>query len=159
MTRLAALSDSHGDAESLRALAPFLEAMRPDHIAHLGDYASDGQLLSALLGREIAQLRGNGDFAFRGLPAELLLELDGAKILLTHGHHYSVKSGLSRLCERAAELGCAAALFGHTHIPYCEKTGGLWLVNPGVLADPADPRRRGLAVLEIENGEVRAALL
>ncbi|MDR2513777.1 MAG: metallophosphoesterase [Christensenellaceae bacterium] len=159
MMRLLALSDSHGNAQALRALAPFIEALRPDHIAHLGDYASDGQLLAACAGREVIQVRGNGDFAFGELPAELVLELGAAKILLTHGHQHAVKSGLSRLCERAGQLGCAAALFGHTHLPHCEKTDGIWLVNPGALADPADPRRKGLAVLEAEGDALRAALL
>lgn len=72
---------------------------------------------------------------FADAPAERVEEIAGVKFLLVHGDRYGVKSSLTRLCYRAEELGCQAALFGHTHSAFCGYAGAALLVNPGALRD------------------------
>ena len=74
---------------------------------------------------------------------EMLVTFGGKKIMLTHGHAYSVKSSYTRICMAAAREGADIVMFGHTHIPHSEylpegecKYGTvlpkpLYLFNPG----------------------------
>ena len=74
---------------------------------------------------------------------ELILQFEGHKLLLTHGHHYHVKSGYGALLARAVRAGADIVLFGHTHLPISETvssgseicgvaiTHPIYLFNPG----------------------------
>lgn len=138
------VSDSHGSSyEIVRAWDR--QVKRPDYLIHCGDGASD---LSGWENEEnlrIVRVRGNCDF-FLGkesdVPRETILECEGHRILITHGHLHSVKSGYSRLIADAVSEGCDIALFGHTHDPYgeCisegEEVGGVILPRPFYLFNP-----------------------
>ena len=68
-------------------------------------------------------------------PAERVLEIEGHRILLTHGHLHGVKASLIPLASSAQAAGCDIALFGHTHI-YTERYqaingSAVCLFNPG----------------------------
>lgn len=56
---------------------------------------------------------------------------------MTHGHRLGVKRGLQSLYYRTQEVGAQAAIFGHTHTPFCQDIDGTWLINPG---SPTHPR-------------------
>src|SRR3954467_987724 len=85
-----------------------------------------------------------------------VLELDGVRIGLTHGH-----LGEGRTTEERArnlfadEGGLAAIVFGHSHIPVIRRPAtGPWLINPG---SPTDKRRQPAftwALLETTPGEI-----
>jgi predicted phosphodiesterase len=50
----------------------------------------------------------------------------------------------------AAFPGCAAVVYGHTHVPQVERHAGAWILNPG---SPTERRRapsRALLVIEVE---------
>ena len=104
-------SDSHGRGDAMRRICA---ENPPDAIVHLGDFVSDTAGLEALA--PLFCVRGNCDF--RG-PVTLTQTWEGAKIFLCHGHVYGVKQSLLQLSLAAREAGCCAALFGHTHMPYC----------------------------------------
>lgn len=126
------VSDSHGQMSGLRALAGD-DALRPDHIFHLGDHARDALVLRAAA--PVAAVRGNCD-PYGDAPQELLLEFEGVRILLTHGHTQRVKMSLLNLRLRAQEAGASVALFGHTHTPHLSETNGITLFNPGSISEP-----------------------
>lgn len=67
-----------------------------------------------------------------------VLDLDGVKILITHGHLFGVKNGFDRILYRAEELGADAVFFGHTHEPidYSAYLGEkrIHIFNPGSIA-------------------------
>ena len=67
-----------------------------------------------------------------------VLDLDGIKILITHGHLFGVKSGYDRIMYRAEELGADAVFFGHTHLPLDLPTyvgeRKVHLFNPGSIS-------------------------
>ena len=99
-------------------------------------------------------LRGNCDFSYG--PEEEVIERDGLSVLCCHGHRYGVKSGLSRLAERAKALDCEVALYGHTHRADISEVDGVLCINPGAIGSYADP---GYAYLVIHKGKATATLV
>lgn len=157
MVRVAVFSDTHGEFANLQSVLPQLGSL--DWLLHAGDHFGDAAALGRRLGLgpdRVVAVVGNCD-APRTEPAQLILEIGGVKILLTHGHHYGVKSTLDRIRYRADELDVRVAIFGHSHIPVNGQDGGLLLFNPGSLTAPRlpqDPPSCGL--LEIVAGQVKA---
>jgi putative phosphoesterase len=100
-------------------------------ILHLGDLSRDAVLLSALFPTlPFKNVNGNNDFR-PDLPDEMLLDIAGKRVFLCHGHRHRVKYGLDMLLKAATEKGADLALFGHTHLPYCDVKNGIYLLNPG----------------------------
>lgn len=133
-----------------------VEQEKPDAVIHLGDHASDAEILL----REypylpVCRVRGNCDRYEYDVQDEAVIEWEGVKILVTHGHRYHVKSGLLTLCYAAIQSGAQVALFGHTHIPYCEESDGLWLLNPGACGRLFP----SYGIIEIKNGTVRCRVM
>ena len=131
LTRIGVFSDSHGN---LRALKDALAAAGPlDAALFLGDYSSDARVIREA-GIPLGVVRGNNDF---GSPEadELTLEFDGVRVFCTHGHRYGVYFSTDRLYYAAKEKEADVALFGHTHVPFCEEMDGLTLFNPGALIE------------------------
>lgn len=142
--KIAVISDTHG-----RCVKDIFDDA--DAVIHLGDHFSD-EIHTDL---PIYRVKGNCDADIA--PTEQILELCGRKIFITHGHLYGVKQSLNRLLYRAEELGADAALFGHTHIAFCENVGGILLLNPGSFARP----RAGspsCAKLYVDYSEMRAEI-
>ena len=136
-------SDAHGSADGMRrALSRQLRA--PDAVCFLGD----GVLDAADMEREGRCVwhcvRGNCDWGAlgAGFAEERVLELAGHRLLLTHGHRYFVKEGLSRLLSHAASIDADIVLFGHTHeptervIPAGTVVDGVALSRPVYLFNP-----------------------
>jgi hypothetical protein len=123
-------------------------------IVHAGDHAQDAQELARLFSDiPINYVLGNCDFA--DAPKELVFTAGGKRIFLTHGHLYNVKNDLEYSCilERAKELGCNCAVFGHTHQGLCNIKDGITLLNPGSIR-----YGKTFGVIEIEDGKLRAAV-
>ena len=134
------LSDLH-DAP----VAPFLRfADAFDGVLFCGDGAS--RALPSL--REafptVYAVRGNCDFSV-DLPEEREIVCEGQRILLTHGHRYRVKYTADFLAEEAHARNCAAAVFGHTHVPENRFAAGVLLCNPGA----ASGQRPTYGVLDV----------
>ena len=120
--KILVLSDSHEKTEYMnKALALNADA---DLIIHLGDGASD--LSKTIPGgcNNYVFIEGNGEYfgSFsidrRYRPQrEALIEFDGKKLFLAHGHNYDVKWGLEKLIAHAYAEGADVILFGHTHVP------------------------------------------
>lgn len=147
--RLLVLSDSHGDMTGLRLA---VQRERPDAVVHLGDHALDAYTLAQEFSSlSVAYVRGNCDGPFPSCADTYSRRLAGVQVFAAHGHRYGVKNGLLRFHLAAQENGASLALFGHTHVPYCQEENGIWLVNPGAC--------RGLyatyAVITLEDGTVR----
>lgn len=131
MTKLLLTSDTHGNYYHLRKAV----LAHPDAhlLVHLGDGAEDlDDLALEFPDRRILQVQGNNDYGC-ALPLEAEITLEGIRIFYTHGHTYHVKYSLDELAQESARRGAQIALFGHTHIPYAEQHGGVFLINPGNL--------------------------
>lgn len=127
--KILVLSDSHGTPEFMEQA---VEAERPDLVCHLGDGRQEAeQLRQSYPQTPFLLVPGNCDFPDWREPLTKITEEGGIRILMTHGHSCGVKGGLLRLWLTAKENQCQVALFGHTHVPYCQCKDGIWLLNPG----------------------------
>ncbi len=148
--RLIVVSDSHGRREPIERL---YRQYPNDGVIHLGDHISDAQWMrERTQGHPVYAVKGNCD-PFEEGQEELILELDGKKILICHGHRYGVKSGLGQLLAAAKAKGVDGVFFGHTHQPLMERREGLLVLNPGSL------KMGDYAIIEIEAGKLKGVLL
>ena len=149
--RIGVFSDSHGDTQALDELLDKMGYL--DAICFLGDIARDAFHLKDRADAmpnhpQFFAVRGNNDYAST-LPWDLIIELGGARIYMTHGHR--IVSPLS-LAYRARENGAQIALFGHTHEPMCEHAQEVMLLNPGSAGNSCRGGRACACVLEIKGG-------
>ena len=131
MKKIIVVSDSHGNRQALDALdGIFAES---DYIIHLGDTSSDGGYIRSKYPDKTVVINGNCEIMSVG-EREKILNIEGVNIFACHGHRYSVKSTLLRLAERAKEVDCPLALYGHTHEAKESEIDGITLLNPGTLS-------------------------
>ena len=133
MTTLGVISDGHG--ASILAIETAAETFRKrniDRLVYLGDGIHDVDRIASILDVPVTAVMGNCDYGV-DRPGEVTLNIEGAKILICHGHKFAVKHSLLRLRLRAEELGASVALYGHTHIQHAEYDGPILMLNPGTL--------------------------
>ena len=151
--RVGVFSDSHGDHEALDELLERMGAL--DAVCFLGDVARDAEHLRERLAAMPNQpvlyaVRGNNDYySTCTLPWDLLIELGGVRIYMTHGHRLV---SLMNLAYKAQECGAQVALFGHTHQALCETVQGVLLLTPGSAGNFCRGGRARASVLEINRG-------
>src|SRR5688500_9922325 len=101
--KILVLSDTHGETD--KAEEVIRKQNHIDLIIHLGDYFRDAQKLSGMFPQiPIEYIYGNSDFMIGDVEAEKGLEYKGKKILITHGHRYSVKWDYDKLYKKAEEM-------------------------------------------------------
>ena len=122
--KILVLSDSHGRPDRISE-AVKLHKNTLDLVIFLGDGVNDMKYCEgALSGVPVISVSGNHEDAVSTFlsgekaPSELMLGLDGYKLLLMHGHKFGVKGTLTRALSYAYEKGADMLLFGHTHTPY-----------------------------------------
>src|SRR3954468_6387874 len=150
--RLAIIADTHLPRGSRRLADACVERLRAaDLIVHARDFSPPPGLAERqALGPPVAAVHGNVDSLDlqRRLPARHTIEIAGARIGLVHDAGPAPRR-LARL--RAGFPGCAAVIFGHSHIPLLEAgEDGFQIFNPG---SPTERRRwpqhtMGLAHIE-----------
>ena len=96
MKTIFAFSDIHEGTIPPRLLAVAEES---DYVFFLGDGAA--RMGDLALHKGFFAVKGNCDYL--PLPEETVTEVEGVKILLTHGHRYGVKTDLLSLALRAEE--------------------------------------------------------
>lgn len=145
--KVAVVSDTHRYSNELNDILKLIQ--NTDVLIHLGDNVEDAEKLkNGYLGKVI-NVKGNCDFTNK-ISSEALEDIDGLKVLITHGHKYNVKTGLLALRYRAKELGVDIVLFGHTHQALEIYEEGILYVNPGSPALPRGPHKT-IAVLDIKD--------
>ena len=155
--RAIVLSDSHNNTSSCEKAIDSQGKL--DLIIHLGDMARDVDYIESFYyPTPVVSVQGNNDFMRFG-DYERVIDFDGHKIFICHGHTQSVNIGYERIEATARRLCCEAALFGHTHRSCYEKReDGFFILNPGSVSKP-----RGcapsFAVLETENDKLKAVIV
>ena len=153
--KIAIVSDTHLPRGSRVIPGECLDRCREaDAILHCGDFVDlDTLLLFRSLGPELHAVHGNVDAVpvRQALPEHLEVELEGVRIGMTH----IPGTALGRFDRlRTAFPGCAAVLFGHTHLPEHAEDEGFQIFNPG---SPTERRRapaHTMGMAQIEDGTI-----
>lgn len=147
------VGDTHGRYGRIQKELKSLPGI--DLLLHTGDQCQDGQVLARKLKLKGHAVIGNCDRGADGVK-EMVLELEGHRILLIHGHLQKVKHTMNHLYFKAKQSQIDVVLFGHTHVPYLEKVDGIWFMNPGSPTFPRDARATyGLMELQPGKAELR----
>lgn len=143
------VSDTHKKNENY-FLA--LEQVKPDMVIHCGDGEGCEYALTQAAGCPVEIVLGNNDF-FSDLPRERVLELEGKKVWVTHGHNYYVSMGRETIMKEAAARGMDIVCFGHTHRPVVDVSDMVTALNPGSLSYPRqEGRRPSYIIMDLEQG-------
>ena len=131
MKTIVVLSDTHGNKKAIGKISDII--LESDYVFHLGDFYDDFVDYAYALKDKAFQVYGNCDYISGGAGAEKIVEIEGVKILATHGHLYGVKQSREKLIGRAEEVGATLVFYGHTHVAEIYEKNGITLVNPGCL--------------------------
>lgn len=155
--RAIVLSDSHNNVSACEAA--IAASGKLDLIIHLGDIARDTDYLETMYYPiRVVSVLGNNDFLRQG-DYERVIEFDGHKIFICHGHTLGVRMGTERIENIARQKGCEAALFGHTHQSCLKKSeDGFLILNPGSVSQPRGGKP-SFAILETEENELRSVIV
>ncbi|CCQ95955.1 Phosphodiesterase family protein [[Clostridium] ultunense Esp] len=147
--KIIAVSDTHGRIEEFVNKVNSME--KADLIIHLGDYVEDGLDIENKTGIKTVIVKGNGDFFYQEYKEDEILEIEGKRILLTHGHKYNVRYGIDNLLYKGEEVKADLILFGHTHVSTFIEESGIIVMNPGSPSMPRGfDRRKTFGIIDIK---------
>ena len=154
--KILVLSDSHSGRSFMRYC---IDAVKPEHIIHLGDYYEDATVIAELYPHiRVHQVPGNGDYfsQAKSEPTTICYDIGGVRIFMTHGHLQGVKNGLERLLADERAKSARIVAFGHTHEALCVHTPeDTWILNPGSCRGWGG----SAAVIEINDQKVSACYI
>lgn len=144
--KIVVMSDSHGNRKRIDEILK----RNPDAFAflHAGDLDDDCKNYP-----DLYLVKGNNDYYFN-LPEEVSLRFAGVGIYMTHSNHLYYER-IKRLVERAKELNCQIAVYGHTHCVDDQTIDGIRVLNPGSLYYNRDRKPIGYyeIIINEETGE------
>lgn len=152
------LSDTHRNMNSVDRAFSIFKNKGATVVFHLGDKIDDVFGKGEEYDMEIVAVSGNMDFR-PDMEREVVYEGDGVKFLLTHGHYHDVRTTHYHLIERAKELGCKVALYGHTHMPFNNREKGVLVLNPGSAAEPRGGSKKSCAIIETTSTGINAEVI
>ncbi len=141
MSKVLIVSDSHGLTEELNELKKRHKDV--EKFIHCGDseLSKNDEAIDQFI-----VVRGNCDYESLFHNDEVI-DFQGTKFLVTHGHLYNVKSTLMNLKYKAEEVNANIVCFGHSHLLGIEKIGNILFLNPGSLRLPRGRNERTYVVL------------
>ncbi len=158
MALLGIVADTHVPQRLARLPDRLADALRGvDLILHAGDITSRQVLIDLERIAPVQAVAGNADLVGHGLPLTRVIDIEGRRIGLVHGHGGWVKYLTGKVYDRlgyreeyylkivaesfgpvdAARIDAAhidAIVFGHTHRVFTEVRSGVLLFNPGPVA-------------------------
>jgi putative phosphoesterase len=144
MEKILIVSDSHG-------LTSELEVIKERHQASLLLHCGDSELTSGAAPLSgFVTVKGNCDWRGDFLEEEIV-DHDGLRFLITHGHLHNINYSLLPLTYRALEVGANIVCFGHSHIAYAEKVDEQLFINPGSIRQPRQFAEPSYVLLERES--------
>ena len=146
--KLLLFSDNHRDRGAVKEVVKKHPDM--DRYISLGDSEMKERELSAL---DIFGVRGNSPFE-PNFPFDLTFAFVGMKMFITHGHHYYVKLGLTRLLNHALYNDINIVCFGHTHKPFLKEVRGVLFINPGSLSKRKHGSSNSYCLLDITESKI-----
>ncbi|WP_251712372.1 metallophosphoesterase [Lactococcus ileimucosae] len=125
------MSDSHTNRETVKKIKEKYEGTA-SALFHCGDseLPSNDEIWKG-----ITVVSGNCDYD-DGYSEVKMVEVEGKKVLIAHGHQFYVGFGLERYSYFAEEKEADIALFGHIHQPVAQIIGKTLFINPGSVSQP-----------------------
>jgi len=174
MTTLGIITDTHVP-QRLKTLPPrVFEAFRGvDRILHAGDINTRRVLDELAQVAPVDAVAGNADLVGHGLPLTRVIDVEGKRIGLVHGHGGWSRYLVSKVRDRLGydeehylnivqrSFGPVDAIvFGHTHRFYHSYRAGILLFNPGPIApDFYNTRRPQIGLLHITTHHIGAEVV
>ena len=146
--KIGIVSDSHGDTQALDLMLAHPEAQEVEGWFFAGDIAMDAEYLAMVTQLPVAKVAGNNDWPYTSLEDALVTEIEGHRILLTHGHLYGVQFSTEMLVQVAEAQQADIAIYGHTHVADIQP-GGVMVLNPGSIARPRDAFKGSFMVADL----------
>lgn len=137
-----------------KELIPHLE--KADLTLHAGDLVEPSVLQELANYAPVRAIKGNVDPPDLNLPETLELDFGGVTIAMIHDS--GRKEGRRRRLKKRFP-DARVIVFGHSHVPFVEDEDRLLLLNPGSPTDKRRQPRHTFALLQVEQGRVRAELL
>jgi uncharacterized protein len=160
MFEVAVISDTHMGGARRRLPDRCVELIEASELVlHAGDIMTVEALVEIeAIGTPLRAITGNMDgWELRDrLPAELEMELEGARLAMVH----DAGPAMGRLARMRKRFPAAdAVVFGHSHIPLHERDGDFHLFNPG---SPTERRRaphHSMGLARIQDGSIEFELV
>ncbi len=152
--KIIVISDTHMRKRAKQLPKVLLEeVMKADLLIHAGDWTTIS-LYEEL--KELAPIQGvygnvDSDEIRDIFEDHILLDIQGHKIGVTHGHLGKAKSTPERAMETFSKNPAELIIFGHSHIPYLKKHKDVILFNPGSPTDKRFQRQYSFGILEINS--------
>lgn len=161
--KIAVISDTHWQAgKPLPSAIAHIRSTNPDHILHAGDWTNLALLDELQTIAPTQAVAGNCDdeSIAAALGYSRVITLGGINIGLTHGHLFPAKATPMSARHTFSGDDVQAVVFGHSHIPYNELTGGVLLFNPGSAVRPlGEVKRPSYGLLTIKDGSIRGEII
>lgn len=157
--KIVVVADSHGNYYNFSRI---LDANKDaDYIIHAGDGEEDIddlQMYKPALMKKLFYIAGNCDIHSLADRTKIA-EIDGVRIFIAHGDRYEIKTDKTVIAREAIKEKCQVAIFGHSHIRFCETVEGVFLLNPGSCDIQGDKTPPSYAVMTIDNGNISAEII
>lgn len=127
-------SDSHRD---IRYFMKVIEKEKPNLILFTGDHSDDALDLSSIYENiPFYIVKGNCDYYDNITKDTIIVDIEGmGKVMLTHGHLFSVKSTMNEIYAKAVLENVNYVIFGHTHIRHKSEFNNIIFINPGAIVN------------------------
>lgn len=142
------MSDSHGHLENLYKI--FKDDY--DYLIHAGDQYPDFKYIQREYSINGKGVCGNVDTHGHG-EEEVIFDLWGKKVLVTHGHVHRVNFGLNKLYYYAKSKSVDVVIFGHTHRRFFDQVDDILFINPGSIHSPRDGKAKSYVSLEVVDNQ------
>jgi putative phosphoesterase len=158
--RIAVVSDTHMPRGARTLPEACVQRLREaDLILHGGDVVGEAFLQELrALGPPVEAVYGNMDEPElkESLPKERIVEVERIRIGMVHIPGPRVGRE-ARLVARFP--GCAAVVYGHTHVPQVEQHDGVWILNPGSPTERRSSPERTMVELVVQGGNLAPTLV
>lgn len=158
MAKYLVLSDSHGkDEKMLEVIERHKKEI--EGIFFLGDMENSGDRLRNSIPGPVYMVRGNCDWSLQASDFQTF-QLHGHTIAMTHGHRQHVQMGIDMLKYWAMEKEANVVMYGHTHVPFVERSSAMTILNPGSISRPrqSDHQPTYALIDFFENGEIEVQI-
>ena len=157
--KVVVVSDSHGNYRNFSEIVK--RHKDSEYIIHAGDGERDIEDLEMYerdLAKKVVFVGGNCDIHGAHVR-DKVVEIGGIRIFVAHGDRYEVKTDKTVIAKVAKEEDCQAAIFGHSHIRYCETVDDVYLLNPGSCEIQGDKTPPSYALMYIGHGHICSEIM